>query len=420
MKKIYCLLVLFAAACINISCTGEVDDIFDKSASERIEDAIKSDTEILTSAANGWVMYYYGNKNYGGYNVLCKFNKDNTVNVSSEFYDSKEVATSHYKVEQSAGVVLSFDEYNEIFHWFSDPVNPSGIGTNGQGFEGDLEFRVISATPEKIILKGKKTENKIVMVPVPSGMSWEDYFSAVESAEADMAFAQYYYVVGTDSALVTSSNRNLNYSYVDSTGTVVNAKTPYIVTPEGYVLYEDMTIFGTNTEKLTYKGGDKYEFDSPSGVAKMYGQLPPINEYLNDGTDWYATYKDAGSTCKAMWDQARVGIVNQTAFSGEFDLRYLNYQSNVLYVYISYWAYLKMKCTLIGENQVKIEYDTYGNNNASLFLSNITDFEKTYLPFVGTFTITTDNGRNPTWIRLTSNSDPNQYITLYKQAYTVY
>ncbi len=121
-----------------------------------------------------------------------------------------------------------------------------------------------------------------------------------------------------------------------------------------------------------------------------------------------------------MWDAARVGIQNQTAFAGEFDLKYLNYQSSVLYVYISYWGYLKMKCTLIGEDQVKIVYDTYGNSNASLILTYITDFEKTYLPFVGTFTITTDNGRNPSWIRLTSNSDPNQYITLYKQAYAVY
>lgn len=420
MKKIYFLLVLFAAASINISCTREVDDVFDKSASERIADAIKNDTEILTAPANGWVMYYYGNKNYGGYNVLCKFNKDNTVVVASEIYAKAQTAASHYKVEQSAGVVLSFDEYNEIFHWFSDPVNPDGIGTKGQGFEGDLEFRIISATPERVELKGKKTENRIIMVPLPSNMSWEDYFNAVEKAEDDMAFAQYYFVVGTDSALVTSSNRNLSYSYVDSTGTTVNEKAPYIVTPEGYIFYKDLELFGTKTEKLTYKGGDKYEFVSPNGEAKMYGQLPPINVFLNDGTDWYATYKDAGSTCQSMWDAARVGIQNQTAFSGDFDLQYLNYQSNVLYVYISYWGYLKMKTTLIGDDQVKIEYDTYGNNNASLFLQNITDFDKTYLPFVGTFTITTDNGRNPSWIRLTSNSDPNQYITLYKQQYTVY
>ena len=88
--------------------------MFDKSASERIADAIKNDTEILTAPANGWVMYYYGNKNYGGYNVLCKFNKDNTVVVASEIYAKSQTAASHYKVEQSAGVVLSFDETTSI------------------------------------------------------------------------------------------------------------------------------------------------------------------------------------------------------------------------------------------------------------------------------------------------------------------
>ena len=31
----------------------------------------------------------------------------------------------------SASIVLSFDEYNKVIHFFSDPANPDGIGDNG-------------------------------------------------------------------------------------------------------------------------------------------------------------------------------------------------------------------------------------------------------------------------------------------------
>ena len=151
MKKFNIFLVL---TLLLSACTYRIDDVFDQSSAIRVREEIARTGEILAGAQNGWVMEYYAATKYGGYNILCKFNEDNTVAVQSEIFGEK-VVTSHYKVDQSQGVVLSFDEYNEIFHYFSTPANPDGIGTNGEGMLGDFEFRVLSVSAEEILLEGK-------------------------------------------------------------------------------------------------------------------------------------------------------------------------------------------------------------------------------------------------------------------------
>ena len=116
MRKFFSLLLAaIATAGIYTSCTPEVDDVFDKSSAERISDALAADKQILVSAANGWRMEIYGNTDFGGYNLFLKFANDNTVEVASETtYDpatgegADVRVTSHYKLEQSAGAVLSF------------------------------------------------------------------------------------------------------------------------------------------------------------------------------------------------------------------------------------------------------------------------------------------------------------------------
>ena len=90
MKKIYNLLFLLTALMTYSSCTSEVDDVFDKSSSERIEETMSNTNAILKANTKGWIMKYYANTMYGGYNVYCKFNQDKTVTVASEI-DRKSV-----------------------------------------------------------------------------------------------------------------------------------------------------------------------------------------------------------------------------------------------------------------------------------------------------------------------------------------
>ena len=139
-KALKLLLASVAVVTLYTACTPEVDDAFDKSSAQRIAETLKADQQILVSAPNGWRMAIYGNTDFGGYNLFFKFAADNTVEVANEIaYNPEDVSTaqiretSHYSLQQSAGAILSFDTYNSLFHFFSDPVNPS-MGNTGKGY----------------------------------------------------------------------------------------------------------------------------------------------------------------------------------------------------------------------------------------------------------------------------------------------
>ena len=123
------MLYMAAAVLLAAACSPEEDDIFSDSSANRADAAIAADMQVLTGAANGWLMEYYpeASQMYGGYNILLSFSEDGRVTVAGDIVtDPTATATSLFSVKQSAGIVLSFDTYNEIFHFFSDPGNSNG------------------------------------------------------------------------------------------------------------------------------------------------------------------------------------------------------------------------------------------------------------------------------------------------------
>ena len=58
MKKIYNLWILALILIGAGACTSEVDDVFDQSAANRINQSIAEYQEVLRSAGNGWVLNY--------------------------------------------------------------------------------------------------------------------------------------------------------------------------------------------------------------------------------------------------------------------------------------------------------------------------------------------------------------------------
>ena len=77
MKKIYYLLLL-ALPLIFQSCFKDDDDIFDKPASQRMEERLMQDQQVLMGATNGWIMEYFPEKeqSYGGYTMFVKFGEN--------------------------------------------------------------------------------------------------------------------------------------------------------------------------------------------------------------------------------------------------------------------------------------------------------------------------------------------------------
>ena len=281
MKKVYSLILAAIGLMAYTSCTNEVDDVFDKSSAERIQDAIEADKDVLTSAANGWLMEYYCGSQYGGYNVTCKFSDDNTVTVKNEFYDPSESRTSHFKLEQSQGVILSFDEYNEFIHCFSDPVNPFGIGQKSVGMNGDFEFRILTACADSVVMIGKKHGQKIKMTPIADDFDVESYLAAVAQVEKNMEATQYSLVIDENDTIAASKSYRV-ISFTDpETGNDV--KVSFIVTDKGFAFRTPIKFAGKTITGFDYREGDDGWLDPADNSVKII----PIYKWRRIGTGMF-------------------------------------------------------------------------------------------------------------------------------------
>jgi hypothetical protein len=425
MKHIAKFLVLLLAVIFYTGCTPEEKDLFGDSSANRLTATLQTEKTLLCAPKNGWIMEYYPSSAqlYGGYNVWASFAADGSVKVMSEIYGTSTVKTSLYSLKQSAGAVLSFDTYNAVMHYFSDPANPDGIGAAGKGMEGDFEFTVLKAKADSVVLKGKKTGAVILMKALADNQSGSDYIASIIAAKAKFKFTTYKYVVNKDTIPVTSSNRNLTFTYKKD-GSTVSVLAPYIVTPTGYKFYSPLTINGVTVTDLAYQntGGDE-SFTPVNGVAaKLIVVYPPINQQLISG-NWYFAYSGLSSLGKTDWDYTKangfdvIGEELNYAYLGKFSTGqygfcFGSYDGSGIYKGALIYNY-----TLIATNQVKLTFTNSGAGDGMWYYSNA-KFNSLINPLgtstVRTFTLTADDLKRPTWIKLTDNANANNTITLYK------
>ena len=172
MKKLIILLAVLPL--VLSSCLKDDKDAFGKTASERIREVQEGTEKALTGAANGWLMEYYpsATQEYGGIAIYMKF-QNGTVTVTSEAGGAGKTAESLYSYDQDYGPTINFDTYNPYFHIYSEPN--SGVGPTNTGMEGDSEFIIMSYAADKVVLRGKKTQNTIVLTPLPE-TAWNTMF----------------------------------------------------------------------------------------------------------------------------------------------------------------------------------------------------------------------------------------------------
>ncbi len=198
MNKIFSLSVLVCLAALSFSsCVkSEEDDIFDKSAAERLNEASALYSGYLESSKGGWVMEYYATNDTvypkdNGYIMLAKFNADGSVvaamnNVFSGFRYIED--KSAWEVLTDNGPVLSFNSYNNVIHTFSNPEDlaiTTGTGKNetGKGALGDYEFVMVDVPEnlEYIMLKGKKRGSYTRMTRLPEDVDFRAYLADLDA-----------------------------------------------------------------------------------------------------------------------------------------------------------------------------------------------------------------------------------------------
>ena len=431
------------------ACVTEVDDVFDQNASQRIDTAIKDARQILETPKNGWRMEYYGDTQYGGYNVLMKFEGDSVIVASEKVGKSQNAgldangnvitAKSHYKIEQSMGVVVSFDEYNDIFHYFSDPRNDD-YGSKGTGFEGDFEFRVMSISSDKIELKGKKHDTKIIMYPMDENTSWSDYLNQVQ-ATSDFMLSRSYKLTfdGQETEIpAVSTYRRLRFTVTDAEGKRSYTYAPFIVTPKGYVFYNTVKINDVDLNGFDKGDTEDYFYAEGNNTVKLYTEVPTLYTTFTTGL-WYLMYEDMGEYGKTQWNTLLAKLANAEN----------NKRARLYYAVIgdigtekNYWGF-QMSAGSLGEqiggmtfspvtgadgkaidNRINIKWNSKkeASNNLGYkyYQNNKYGIKSAMDPFCGgfghTFDLSSDNVRHPSYIILTDVDNPQNVIKVWSES----
>ncbi len=305
------LLTAFAALSL-ASCVHDEEAIFEDSATVRLQKALSNAQTVLTGAENGWRMYYYPDpdQSYGGFVYTMKFTQEE-VEVWSELFE--ESSKSLYKMATDNGPVLSFDTGNYNFHYFATPSGSSrnlyGDSQLYQGHKGDFEFLIVSATPEEVVLSGKRTGNRIVMYPLAAGEDPKEVADAVYACSEQVFVSTFEGTIGSDaaSAYLYLSDRWISMQLTgDQYAEVGVVGAPYAYTETGIIFYEPVelgpyTIEGFRWEESTQS---LVALDGASTSASLKGELPEgwraygdfIGDFdlvFNDNGDWWSSPRTA-------------------------------------------------------------------------------------------------------------------------------
>lgn len=423
MKKIYNILFALLAVVSLASCSNGIDEVFDKSSAERVNDAIAEYKTVLCSAQNGWLMKYYpkANTRYGGYSILAKFDDKGNVTAMSDATGSDVQATSHYKLEQSAGIVLSFDEYNKVLHYFSDPVNPDGVGDKGKGMEGDLEFRILTASNDSVVMIGKKRSAKIVLTPLAADADWAATINQLEAKEEEMNFPQYSCEVGEAKYKALTSYRTITFTRTDTEDNDITV--PFIVTDKGIEFYQAITLNGETITGFNYVGGNACEFDGIGGNVKMYGVVPPLStQFLNNR--WFFSVDKMGSYSQTYWNagheqflQNPYGIASETyitlgtaltsSYAGHYGL---------VALCSGYAGCLDVTPEVVDDTHIKLTFARAADGNGNAFYG--IGFKYYIYALTGdegiTYSMEIVEGtpKEPSVVKLTDESNPDNYYIL--------
>lgn len=280
MKKLLIILLGIFPLVLS-SCLKEDDDKFDNNTAARVEEFKKNAIKVLEGAENGWAVKYYPSptQEFGGFNLFFKF-ENGEVTVCSEMNDASNQVTSLYSLSQEAGVTMTFDTKNELINYFVHPRNPDGYGSNYKGLEGDFLWTIMSAAPEKVVLRGVKTGSKYTLTPLETS-DWTSEMQTYQLAARNMKFASYVCVIKGDSLeCLTTGEGNFMYRNFtirqDTKDGIESYDAPFIYTKTGIELYEPLTINGVTAQKLDLK--EDYYFANEDDSFIISGPAPIVSD----------------------------------------------------------------------------------------------------------------------------------------------
>ena len=431
MKKIF-FYIMFAVAGLSLqSCLHDDDEIFDKPAAERINEAVANAKEVLTSSQEGWVMHYYVGREYayGGLNLAMKFTdgKVQMYNETAKKSDGSYIsAVSTYKITRDQGPVLAFDTYNDLLHVYGDPA---GSGpTDVDGWEADYEFVIMNISEDQntITLQGKKFNNTIVLERLTRPVA--EYFdAATKMAESLTNAGILAYTVGDKKAKFYPGSSEYSVKYVDDKGEVASLSVPYTSTDKGVLFNEPIELFGDTLKGINAKDTATVNdvLTANTIVASNdESKVLSISHDLSDifqANNWYLALSNmgevAGPGLQSFIDGCKEseGEVVNTCYIGTYSGNYGFYFLSGRFKGMATFA---VDAPINEPDVITFDFNgydsTFGFSNGSYY-ATYCNFGDAYTPFLSTFKLSADDVNNPTVMTLTDQNNAKNVIKLVKE-----
>lgn len=284
MRDFKYYIMLLAGVLFMQSCLHEEEDIFGKSAAERLNEAQKLYENILTKPSNGWVLEYIAGDTdatrRGAFNFLLKF-EDGSVTAAVDqnalddidpSMDPHKKITSLYKLEQDMSITLSFDTYNMFLHYYHEQ---HGSYTT---YKGDFEFTIMEAYDDLIILRGKKYGNIMEMHRLPDNITWNDYLDQINNIYNQASEYPEFSIYSGANKLTSGSvlaTRQLSYSY-DGSSYLKNI----VYTPTGMKFMQPLTINGKEAKNFVWDATKTSFICTDNGITDIVIKMNMPKGYI--------------------------------------------------------------------------------------------------------------------------------------------
>ena len=391
------------------SCTSDQDEIFDNSSSLRMQEVLDKAKAALTGNDNGWALDYYPDRNltYGGIAYAIQFN-GTVATVFSQEADKSE--KSLYKLTNDDGPVLSFDTYNSLMHAYATP-SPSEY----EAKDGDFEFIIMDIQNDLITLKGKRSGNLMYMHRLSQSAS--EYIAAVKKTEEGMYAGKYAFVIDGDSILV---KRTQNVFTFTDPSNGESTDIPFVTNPAGFEFKDTVDLMGKKVTGFSYSEDGIWANPADKSVALV--ALPQTLAELLTTRYWFFKASAMSEKALAFFNKAKQGSGDEgetitsmilgpndcVGYSGQFGF---SFQSG------AYKGSLIIEPDLLTDDIVTLYFAGKGEGNG-VWYYNYAQYNYVIAALCGpkgfSYYLTTDNAKNPTWIRLERADAPEMYFTLYK------
>lgn len=419
-KNILIYLFMMLPALLLTSCLKDQEDKFDQSASKRLTEYMNNAKKVLTSAENGWVLNYYPDReqSYGGYVYTLKFD-DQMVEAGFELAaDPSKTIKSTYTLCNESGPAILFDTYNEYLHYFTTPSGSSGAG-GYEAYDGDhmLIIMGISEDGNTITLKGARSGNIMYMHKLTEDPA--TYLKKIYDSSDNMIFSIFNGPEGSNLSLeVDNANR---WAYLTNEETKESVESAFIVTADGIDFFAPVELDGNKITGLKYDAANATFTTVGDKNITFTAVVPPINEDMFGGADWYLGISNLCPSVAETWELAAAILKAQ---EGE-TLGFWAIEGDVLYMQSGNYAMgYQLGVELIGEDQVKLAVIGYGGNatqqgNASYYTNSVAGFPSFYSFLDGTFKLEYANTKR-SLIKLTNVADPSIWFIVSKSAVAPY